>query len=109
VPLPSGGATAETIAGGTALPAADQSPTNTDEQVVSRLLSQLQELGAADAQVMPWGSSGQLYRCCCQAKLAETSPLARHFEAVAGEPTAAVEQVVAKVEAWRTEQQNLLQ
>jgi hypothetical protein len=40
--------------------------------------------------------------------LAATSPLARHFEAVAGAPTAAVEQVVAKVEAWRTEQQSVL-
>jgi hypothetical protein len=75
---------------------------------VTTLLARLQELGGADAQVGPWGSSGELYRCCCRAKLAETSALARHFEAVAGEPTAAVEQVVAKVEAWRTEQQNPL-
>ncbi|MCI0333643.1 MAG: hypothetical protein L0228_10525 [Planctomycetes bacterium] len=72
------------------------------------LLTRLQAMGGADAQVAPWGSSGQLYRCCCRAKLSETSVLARHFEAVASEPVAAVEQVVAKVEAWRTEQQTLL-
>lgn len=75
---------------------------------VSDLLSQLQKIGGAEAQVAPWGSSGGLYRCCCRAKLGEESALARHFEAVAAEPAAAVEQVVAKVEAWRTEQQNLL-
>jgi len=71
---------------------------------VASLLARLQEIGAADAQVGPWGASGQFYRCCCQAKLAETSPMARHFEAVANEPIAAVEQVVAKVEAWRSQQ-----
>ncbi len=75
---------------------------------VASLLAKLHEIGAADAQVGPWGASGQFYRCCCQAKLAESSPMARHFEAVAEEPIAAVEQVVAKVEAWRTQQQSLL-
>ena len=75
---------------------------------VALLLAKLQEIGAADAQVGPWGASGQFYRCCCQAKLAESSPMARHFEAVANEPIAAVEQVVAKVEAWRSQQRNSL-
>jgi hypothetical protein len=73
---------------------------------VAPLLARLQEMGGADAQVGPWGASGQFYRCCCQAKLAESSPMARHFEAVANEPIAAVQQVVAKVEAWRSQQQN---
>jgi hypothetical protein len=108
VPLPNGTANAEMIANGTVPSAEEQPSAHTDEQAVSRLLTQLQELGAAEAQVVPWGSSGQLYRCCCRAKLAETSPLARHFEAVASEPAAAVEQVVAKVEGWRTQQQNPL-
>jgi hypothetical protein len=76
---------------------------------VITLLARLHELGGANAQVMPWGSSGQFYRCCCRANLAESSPMARHFEAVAEAPIAAVEQVVAKVEAWRTEQRNLPQ
>jgi hypothetical protein len=76
---------------------------------LTSLLSRLQEIGGADARVGPWGASGQFYRCCCQAKLAEASPMARHFEAVASEPIAAVEQVLAKVEAWRTQQQSLLQ
>jgi cytoskeletal protein RodZ len=74
------------------------------EDAVAKLLTQLEVMGVADAQVAPWGTSGGLYRCCCRAKLAETSVVARHFEAVADNPTAAVEQVAAKVEAWRTEQ-----
>lgn len=77
-------------------------------QDIAALLTRLQQIGGADAQVSPWGSGGDLYRCCCRAKLEDTSMMVRHFEAVAAEPTAAVEQVVAKVEAWRTEQQNLL-
>jgi hypothetical protein len=75
---------------------------------VEALMTRLQEMGGADAEVGAWGSSGELFRCCCKAKFAETSPLARHFEAVANEPTAAIAQVVSKVEAWRMEQQNLL-
>jgi hypothetical protein len=75
-----------------------------ENQDVKTLLVRLHELGGTDAQVGPWGSSGELYRCCCRAKFATTSPLARHFEAVADEPLDAVEQVVAKVEGWRSEQ-----
>jgi hypothetical protein len=80
----------------------------TEQQHVAELIAQLQQLGAPDAQVVQWGSSGRLFRCSCKAKLAEASPLARHFEAVANAPTEALEQVVAKVEAWRTQQQGLL-
>jgi hypothetical protein len=82
--------------------------TETDGDDLTPLLARLQELGGSDAKIAPWGTSGELYRCCCQAKVAESSPIARHFEAVASEPAAAVEQVVAKVEAWRTERQSLL-
>ncbi len=108
VPLPNAGADTTTGISEPAGVAPVPSTPTTEEDAVAKLLTQLQTLGAADAQIVDWGSSGQLYRCCCRAKFAETSPLARHFEAVADERTAAVEQVVAKVEAWRTEQQNLL-
>jgi hypothetical protein len=108
VPLVGSGADARPDASETTSPVPSPVVADSESNVVTTLLSRLQELGGADAQVAPWGSSGQLYRCCCRAKLAQSSPLARHFEAVAGEPTAAVEQVVAKVQAWRTEQQNLL-
>jgi hypothetical protein len=108
VPLRSEAADTATNADNSASPGMAPLTAPAGEQLVAQRLAQLQQLGAADAKVAPWGSSGQLFRCCCRAKLAESSPLARHFEAVAGEPTAAVEQVVAKVEAWRTEQQKLL-
>lgn len=72
----------------------------------AELLDRLKQLGGADVKVAEWGSGGELYRCSCRAT-SDGSPLARHFEAVADEPTAAVAQVVAKVEAWRTQQQHL--
>jgi hypothetical protein len=45
-----------------------------------------------------------MYRFCCRASWAGTPAFTRHFEAVAAEPLAAVEQVVAKVEDWRAAQ-----
>ena len=69
-------------------------------------MSRLEQLGGADPKVAPWGSSGHLFRCCCQAPLANSPAVTQHFESVAAEPALAVEQVVAKVEAWRTAQRN---
>jgi hypothetical protein len=68
------------------------------------LYSQLKELGAFDPQMTAWGSSGQMYRFQCRAALGDTPAFARHFEAVAAEPLAAVQRVVANVEAWRATQ-----
>ena len=68
------------------------------------LYAKLEQLGGADPQLAPWGSSGELFRFRCRASLADTPAYARHFEAVAAEPVLAVEQVVAKVEAWRIDQ-----
>jgi hypothetical protein len=73
---------------------------------VQALLSRLEQLGGADPKLAPWGSSGHLFRCCCQAPLANSPAVTQHFESVAAEPSLAVEQVVAKVEAWRTAQRN---
>jgi hypothetical protein len=74
------------------------------EDRVPVLLSQLEKMGAAESKLAPWGDSGHLYRFSCRAALADSPSLSRHFESVAEEPAAAVEQVVAKVEAWRTAQ-----
>jgi hypothetical protein len=74
------------------------------EDRVPVLLSQLEKMGAAEPKLAPWGDSGHLYRFSCRAALADSPSLTRHFESVAEEPAAAVEQVVAKVEAWRTAQ-----
>ncbi len=68
------------------------------------LLSRLEQLGVADPKLASWGSSGHLYRFCCQAAWKDSPAFTQHFEAVAAEPAQAVEQVVAKVEAWRTAQ-----
>jgi hypothetical protein len=75
-----------------------------DSRRMPLLLARLEQLGAVDPQLAAWGSSGNLYRFCCRAALAGSPSYARHFEAVAAEPLAAVEQVVSKVETWRTEQ-----
>jgi len=83
---------------GTAPPAA----ASAGDDRVHTLLSRLQQLGGADPSVAPWGSSGQLFRCCCQAPLGNSPGVTQHFESVAAEPALAVEQVVAQVEAWQT-------
>jgi len=72
-----------------------------DSDRLPALLFRLEELGGVEPQLVPWGSSGRLYRFCCRAVLADSPSFSRHFESVASEPLVAVEQVVAKVEAWR--------
>lgn len=71
---------------------------------LSPLYSRLESLGVTEPQLAPWGANGQLYRFCCRAAWADTPSFTRHFEAVAEQPVAAVEQVVAKVEDWRRSQ-----
>lgn len=68
---------------------------------IEAALAQLDELGAGQHQLQPWGTSGQLYRFCCSAAWGSGPDYSRHFEAVAAEPAAAVEQVVGQVAAWR--------
>jgi hypothetical protein len=107
VPLANSGQDALFGAGTSTVEAPGQSGAEAGAGGVEPMLAKLQQIGGADAKVVEWGSSGELYRCSCRAK-SDASPLARHFEAVAAEPVAAVEQVVAKVEAWRNQQQNVL-
>jgi hypothetical protein len=99
-PIPGG------IATGSSSPAASALLGDVEPDDVSPLLNRLQDLGGSKAQVSPWGSDGKLFRCSCRANVSDTSLLSRHFEAVAREPAGAVEQVLAKVEAWRAMQQN---
>jgi hypothetical protein len=77
-----------------------------DTDRLPALMSRLEELGGVEPQLVSLGSEGQLYRFCCQAALDGTPNFKRHFEAVAAEKALAVEQVVAKVEAWRAAQQD---
>ncbi len=73
---------------------------------MSELMSRLQQLGAADTNLAAWGSSGNLYRFSCRAPLANAPAMTQHFESVAAEPVVAVEQVIAKVEAWQVAQRD---
>jgi hypothetical protein len=87
-------------------PATESVTAKLESNRLPQLLARLEEIGGAKPELDEWGSSGNLYRCSCRAHLAD-SAFARHFEAVAEEPVAAVEQVVAGVEAWQAEQQKL--
>jgi hypothetical protein len=81
-------------------------PSDTDADPMAALMSRLEELGVIEPKLAPWGATGRLFRFCCRAPLADAPNAARHFESVAAEPTAAVQQVVAKVEAWRLAQRS---
>jgi hypothetical protein len=82
-------------------PGAMQSGATPDR--VNEMISHLQQLGAADTKLSPWGG-GAMYRFTCRAPLANAPAMTQHFEAVAAEPEKAVADVVAKVEAWRVAQ-----
>jgi hypothetical protein len=73
---------------------------------MQQLMSRLQKLGAADTNLASWGSDGHLFRFSCRAPLASAPAMTQHFESVAEQPTAAVEQVLAKVEAWQVAQRD---
>ncbi len=94
-----------------AVPAFAQSPAPPAAQPaaadtpIEAALAQLEQLGAGQHQLQPWGSGGQLYRFCCSAAWGDAPGYSRHFEAVAAEPLTAVEQVVNQVAAWRAAEQ----
>lgn len=73
---------------------------------MTELMAQLEELGGQEPRLAPWGSAGHVYRFCCQATWTENPQFTRHFESVAPEPLAAVEDVVAQVKSWRAEHQS---
>lgn len=78
---------------------------NSNDVRVAELVAKLQRMGAENTSLAPWGGGG-LYRFSCSAPLANAPMMTQHFESVAAEPAAAVEQVVAKVEAWQVAQRD---
>ncbi len=68
------------------------------------MLEQLTNLGVRDQELAPWGSRGELVRFSCNVPWANSPAYGRHFEAVAATPLAAVAQVAAEIEAWRSGQ-----
>jgi hypothetical protein len=85
-------------------PAGRQSFNGLDGEHLSALLKQLETLGGTEPKLTAWGTTGELYRFSCRAAIADIPAFARHFESVAATPQGAVEDVVAKVGAWRTAQ-----
>ncbi|MEX2171023.1 MAG: hypothetical protein WD851_17015 [Pirellulales bacterium] len=73
---------------------------------LDKLLDRLHSLGATDAELKPWGSAGQTYRCQCHLAVADNPGLVRHFDAIATDAQAAVEQVLAEVERFRNRPPN---
>jgi hypothetical protein len=61
----------------------------------------LRALGASHYRLETWGERGELFRCTANVKLPSGRRAMRHFEATAPSPSQAIEQLLAKVEAWR--------
>jgi hypothetical protein len=74
-------------------------------QRVEPLLAQLRHFGVVAYDLEPWGNSGKLYRFHCEMPLGASAQLTQQFEAVAEDPQATVEQVVAQVARWQSETQ----
>lgn len=97
-----------------ATPGASHESTNTGKEWSSdaaadgdrtqQLVSRLQQLGAADTKLAPWGGDGNMYRFTCRAPLANAPSMTQHFESIAADPAAAVQEVLSKVESWQIAQ-----
>ena len=64
-------------------------------------LSLLRKLGASEYTLEDWGENGQLVRFRCDVSVGSNSDLTRHFEAVAANSLAAVQEVVGEVTSWQ--------
>ena len=83
------------------LPEAAPAPSQpTLAQQMEPLLVQLRQLGVAEYALEPWGQGGRLFRFHCEMPLAAGGAATEQFEAIAADPHASVEQVVADVSSW---------
>ena len=92
---------------GGALPLPEAPPAKAPSTLAERvepLLTQLRQFGVAEYALERWGGDGKLYRFHCEMPIGGGS-LTQQFEAVAANPEASVEQVVAEVSQWRTARQ----
>lgn len=88
---------------GGALPLPEPPPVKAPSTLAERvepLLTQLRQFGVAEYALERWGGDGKLYRFHCEMPIAGGA-LTQQFEAVASNPEASVEQVVAEVSKWR--------
>ncbi len=65
-------------------------------------LARLRTLGVEEYVLEPWGAGNRLYRFRCEMPLAAGGQATEQFEAVAADPQASIEQVVADVSSWQT-------
>ena len=72
---------------------------------VEPLLARLRAWGVAKYALEPWGAGNSLYRFHCEMPLAADAALTQQFEAVADDPQATIEQVVAEVATWQLARQ----
>lgn len=70
--------------------------------MIAGVESQLRDLGANHYLLEPWGQNGDLCRFSCEMSVGGYSGLNRHFEATGKNPLAAMSQVLAEVQRWRT-------
>lgn len=92
---------------GSALPSPEPAPAKAPSTLAERvepLLTQLRQYGVAEYALERWGGDGKLYRFHCEMPIGGGS-LTQQFEAVAANPEASVEQVVAEVSQWRVARQ----
>lgn len=92
---------------GSALPLPEPAPAKAPSTLAERvepLLTQLRQFGVAEYALERWGGDGKLYRFHCEMPIGGGS-LTQQFEAVAANPEASVEQVVAEVSQWRLTRQ----
>lgn len=78
-------------------------PSETPSANPEALLARLRSLGAVDAELKPWGATGQTYRCQCRAANPANPTLERHFDAISNDPRGAVEQVLVELERWQAQ------
>lgn len=64
---------------------------------IEDLLAQLKRLGAKETSLQPWGNAGKAFRFQCRLASAENPTIERHFDAIEGDPRAAVEKVLESV------------
>ena len=83
--------------------AASKTPTLAER--VDPLLAKLREFGVVAYDLEPWGTSGKFYRFHCEMPLEASGQATQEFQAVAADPQATVEQVVAQVAQWHIDKQ----
>ena len=73
------------------------------EQQVEPLLAQLRQFGVAEYALEPWGADHQMFRFHCEMPLAGGVQSTEEFEAIAADPRASIERVVADVSMWKSQ------